>query len=260
MLIIKEAKTDEPHCYPMHIHFPAVEICLLTEDRRVASVKASTTVDLFSLSKEQFQEILDEYPEMKQTMSTVAVARMQKIGLNPPRKLSANISEVLSEPADGCDLDYESSMLPPSQNEGEPSEMDLGPVRRRQVSFASEDELIDMRRWSDCPRLDHQLQSEVRTTAPRRKMSLLSTGGRRTAHKLDPTHMGRPGGSPEGLPLSPLTEVETSPADPHITSTDSIRVLHNKLSSPSPSTCTPAARRSTKVHPLPPVKEGGDVG
>ena len=240
--------------------FPTVEICLLTDDRRVASVKASTTVDLFSLSKEQFQEILDEYPEMKQTMSSVAVERMHKIGLNPPRKLSANVSEVLPEQINDCHLDYESSLLAPSQSEGVggPSETGLGHARRRQVSFTSEDELVGVRRWSDCSHLDHQLQSEERTFAPRRKMSLLSTGGRRTSHKLDRTHIGHPGRTPEGLPLSPLTVVEISPStDLPTTSMDSLRVLHNK---PLPSPSSPAARRSTKVHPLPPVREGGDVG
>ena len=128
--------------------YPSVsllEICLLTDDRRVASVKASTTVDLFSLSKEQFQDILEEYPEMKQIMSTVAVERLHKIGMNPPRKLSAHVSELFVEPVD----EYQKA------HEGAAAEALEGrPLRRRQVSFAPEDEVVDLRRWSDCPHFD----------------------------------------------------------------------------------------------------------
>ena len=215
---------------------PSTEICLLTDDRRVASVKASTTVDLFSLSKEQFQNILEEYPEMKQTMSTVAVERLHKIGLNAPRKLSVHVSELFMEPVN----DYQKTQ------EGTAESMEGRPLRRRQVSFAPEDEVVDLRRWSDCPRFDRQTELQTMPTKSR-KLSLLSTGGKRTAHKLDPVE------SPERFSLTPITEVETSPKDPPTTTAG----LAHSTSSPLPTpTCTTAARRSTKVHPLPLVREG----
>ena len=237
--------------------FHLLEICLLTDDRRVASVKATTTVDVFSLSKEQFQEILEEYPEMKQTMSTVAVERLHKIGLNPPRKLSANVSGLLSEQTDDCMMEHESSVFPPTQNEGMEEASEGCPLRRRQVSFASEDELIALRRWSGSPRFSSLLQNEQWTTSHKRKMSLLSTGGKRTAHKLDPAaaHLGCPGGSLERLPLTPAAAAETSPRDPP-TTTDTACLSHK----PSSPVTAAAARRSTKVHPLPPLQEGKDLG
>ena len=59
------------------------EICLLTDDRRVASVKARTICDLFSLSKQNFQQLLDEYPEMRPILESIALQRLKKIGKEP---------------------------------------------------------------------------------------------------------------------------------------------------------------------------------
>ena len=56
------------------------EICLLTEDRRVANVIASTTTDLFSLSKENFRTLLEEFPDMREPLEVVAMHRLKKIG------------------------------------------------------------------------------------------------------------------------------------------------------------------------------------
>lgn len=56
------------------------EICLLTDDRRVATIRAATTCDLFSLSKKNFQSILEEYPEMRCALETVALRRLSRLG------------------------------------------------------------------------------------------------------------------------------------------------------------------------------------
>ncbi|GFG33246.1 hypothetical protein Cfor_05546, partial [Coptotermes formosanus] len=48
------------------------EICLLTNARRVASVRAETYCNLFSLSVEHFNVVLDQYPLMRRTMESVA--------------------------------------------------------------------------------------------------------------------------------------------------------------------------------------------
>ena len=56
------------------------EICLLTEDRRVADVIASTTTDLFSLSKENFHTLLEEFPDMREPLEAIAMHRLKKIG------------------------------------------------------------------------------------------------------------------------------------------------------------------------------------
>ncbi|XP_037081764.1 potassium/sodium hyperpolarization-activated cyclic nucleotide-gated channel 2-like isoform X2 [Pollicipes pollicipes] len=59
------------------------EICLLTNARRVASVRAETYCNLFSLSVEHFNAVLDSYPLMRRTMESVAAERLNKIGKNP---------------------------------------------------------------------------------------------------------------------------------------------------------------------------------
>lgn len=51
------------------------EICLLTNARRVASVRAETYCNLFSLSVDHFNAVLDQYPLMRKTMETVAAER-----------------------------------------------------------------------------------------------------------------------------------------------------------------------------------------
>ena len=51
------------------------EICLLTNARRVASVRAETYCNLFSLSVEHFNTVLDQYPLMRRTMESVAAER-----------------------------------------------------------------------------------------------------------------------------------------------------------------------------------------
>lgn len=60
------------------------EICLLTrEARRVASVRAATTCNLYSLSSPHFHEVLIEYPDMKIMLEEVAKERLSRIGLEP---------------------------------------------------------------------------------------------------------------------------------------------------------------------------------
>ena len=51
------------------------EICLLTNARRVASVRAETYCNVFSLSVDNFNKVLDMYPLMRRTMETVAAER-----------------------------------------------------------------------------------------------------------------------------------------------------------------------------------------
>ena len=55
------------------------EICLLTEERRVASVKAGTMCDLFSLSSHNFRELLEEFPDMRPFFEAIAKTRLGKI-------------------------------------------------------------------------------------------------------------------------------------------------------------------------------------
>ncbi|XP_054724920.1 potassium/sodium hyperpolarization-activated cyclic nucleotide-gated channel 2-like [Uloborus diversus] len=59
------------------------EICLLTNAKRVASVRAETYCNLFSLSVEHFNAVLNMYPLMRRTMESIAAERLNKIGKNP---------------------------------------------------------------------------------------------------------------------------------------------------------------------------------
>ncbi|XP_072237314.1 potassium/sodium hyperpolarization-activated cyclic nucleotide-gated channel 4 [Leuresthes tenuis] len=56
------------------------EICLLTRGRRTASVRADTYCRLYSLSVDNFNEVLEEYPMMRRAFETVAVDRLDRIG------------------------------------------------------------------------------------------------------------------------------------------------------------------------------------
>eukprot|EP00118_Oscarella_pearsei_P005056 m.22589 g.22589 ORF g.22589 m.22589 type:complete len:596 (+) comp28364_c0_seq2:538-2325(+) len=55
------------------------EICLLGRTRRVATVKAVTICDLYSLSLEHFNAAVEEFPDMRITLERVAVERLAKL-------------------------------------------------------------------------------------------------------------------------------------------------------------------------------------
>lgn len=56
----------------------------MTKDaRRVASVRAATTCNLYSLRSPHFHEVLMEYPDMKVMLEVVARERLSRIGLQP---------------------------------------------------------------------------------------------------------------------------------------------------------------------------------
>ncbi|KAJ8406564.1 hypothetical protein AAFF_G00301380 [Aldrovandia affinis] len=56
------------------------EICLLTRGRRTASVRADTYCRLYSLSVDNFNEVLEEFPMMRRAFETVALDRLDRIG------------------------------------------------------------------------------------------------------------------------------------------------------------------------------------
>ena len=58
----------------------STEICLLTRGRRTASVRADTYCRLYSLSVDNFNEVLEEYPMMRRAFETVALDRLDRIG------------------------------------------------------------------------------------------------------------------------------------------------------------------------------------
>ncbi|KAG9350607.1 hypothetical protein JZ751_024496 [Albula glossodonta] len=60
------------------------QICLLTRGRRTASVRADTYCRLYSLSVDNFNEVLEEYPMMRRAFETVAIDRLDRIVEPPP--------------------------------------------------------------------------------------------------------------------------------------------------------------------------------
>lgn len=66
------------------------EICLLTNARRVASVRAETYCNLFSLSVDHFNAVLDQYPLMRRTMESVAAERSVRWLVYWPREVLLN--------------------------------------------------------------------------------------------------------------------------------------------------------------------------
>ncbi|CAI2737502.1 unnamed protein product [Dicrocoelium dendriticum] len=56
------------------------EICLLTHARRVATVQAETYCTLYSLNQDNFYEVLNNHPDMRESMEKVAAERLQDIG------------------------------------------------------------------------------------------------------------------------------------------------------------------------------------
>ncbi|XP_034031361.1 potassium/sodium hyperpolarization-activated cyclic nucleotide-gated channel 4-like [Thalassophryne amazonica] len=56
------------------------EICLLTRGRRTASVRADNYCRLYSLSVDNFNQVLEEYPMMRRAFETVALDRLDRIG------------------------------------------------------------------------------------------------------------------------------------------------------------------------------------
>lgn len=69
---------------PILTLFPHVsEICLLTQGRRTASVKADTYCRLYSLSVNSFNEVLEEHPLMRRAFESAAVDRLGRISRRP---------------------------------------------------------------------------------------------------------------------------------------------------------------------------------
>ena len=69
----------EYHCLFVFFFCCFAEICLLMKCKRVASVKAVTVCDLYSLSRDDFELVLNEFPHMRTFMETVAKQRLAMI-------------------------------------------------------------------------------------------------------------------------------------------------------------------------------------
>ncbi|XP_076465406.1 uncharacterized protein LOC143297117 [Babylonia areolata] len=98
------------------------EICLLTNARRVASVRAETYVNLYSLSVEHFNDVLERYPLMRRTMESVAAERLTKIGKNP--SLVSSRADLEEDQKLVNEIVMESTPIPTSASEDEDRDSD----------------------------------------------------------------------------------------------------------------------------------------
>ncbi|CAE1279423.1 HCN2 [Acanthosepion pharaonis] len=98
------------------------EICLLTNAKRVASVRSETYVNLYSLSVEHFNAVLDNYPVMRRTMESVAAERLSKIGKNP--SIVSSRADLEEDQKLVNEIVMESTPIPTSASEDEDRESD----------------------------------------------------------------------------------------------------------------------------------------
>ena len=66
--------------YIIFANDPFSEICLLTHARRTATIVAKTMCDIFILHAEDFREVVEEFPEMRHVMESVASERLSRMG------------------------------------------------------------------------------------------------------------------------------------------------------------------------------------
>uniref|UniRef100_A0A672L6S0 Potassium/sodium hyperpolarization-activated cyclic nucleotide-gated channel 2-like n=1 Tax=Sinocyclocheilus grahami TaxID=75366 RepID=A0A672L6S0_SINGR len=83
------------------------EICLLTRGRRTASVRAETYCRLYSLSVDNFNEVLEEYPMMRRAFETVAIDRLDRLG----KKNSILMNKVQHDLNSGTLNNHENEMI-----------------------------------------------------------------------------------------------------------------------------------------------------
>ncbi|KAF4117829.1 potassium/sodium hyperpolarization-activated cyclic nucleotide-gated channel 2-like [Onychostoma macrolepis] len=83
------------------------EICLLTRGRRTASVRAETYCRLYSLSVDNFNEVLEEYPMMRRAFETVAIDRLDRLG----KKNSILMNKVQHDLNSGILNNHENEMI-----------------------------------------------------------------------------------------------------------------------------------------------------
>ena len=97
-----------------------IEICLLTNTRRVASVRAETYVNLYTLRVDHFNDVLERYPLMRRTMESVAAERLSKIGKNP--SLVSSRADLEEDQKLVNEIVMESNTIPTSESDEDDGE------------------------------------------------------------------------------------------------------------------------------------------
>lgn len=111
---------------------------MLTNAKRVASVRAEVYSNLYSLDRDSFLAVLENYPLMRRTMESVAAERLSKIGQNPSivsnrADLKADLSLVKEIVSSVVDSEGESESEDDDMEEGRKDKEEKGMDRIRRV-------------------------------------------------------------------------------------------------------------------------------
>jgi hypothetical protein len=95
----------------------------------VASVQAVTYCNLYSLSVEHFNTVLEQYPMMRRTLESVAAERLNKLGKNP--NIISSRQDLKTDRETLKNIVAKASPMPSSRSSSE----DLGPTIKQSRSF-----------------------------------------------------------------------------------------------------------------------------
>jgi len=95
----------------------------------VASVQAVTYCNLYSLSVEHFNTVLEQYPMMRRTLESVAAERLNKLGKNP--NIISSRKDLKSDRETLKNIVTKASPIPSSRSSSE----DAGPRIKQSRSF-----------------------------------------------------------------------------------------------------------------------------
>ncbi|KAG8126986.1 hypothetical protein E2320_022031 [Naja naja] len=148
------------------------EICLLTRGRRTASVRADTYCRLYSLSVDNFNEVLEEYPMMRRAFETVALDRLDRIGVfnNQENEIIQEIVKYDREMVQQAEFQQHTAMYTPAQPQVT-------------SAIATLQQAVAM---SFCPQMGNPLVGPISLGSPRMVRRLQYQGGLPGAFAISP--------------------------------------------------------------------------
>jgi CRP-like cAMP-binding protein len=132
---------------------------LLTNAKRVASVRVETYCNLYSLSVEHFNSVLEHYPVMRRTMESVAAERLNKIGKNP--NMVSNREDFAEDINTMNELIKQGTPMASSGSEGSDDESDdksLTPKTERRAKKEKDKKLMEEKKKE---RFTHRLSMSL---------------------------------------------------------------------------------------------------
>ena len=98
----------------------STEICLLLRSRRVASVRAASVCDVYSLSVDDFHAVLKEFPDVRRVMENVANERLVMIrNILDESTLEGSADEAVDGDGGQQDVTHANHLTPISEQESD---------------------------------------------------------------------------------------------------------------------------------------------